>query len=231
MAVKLIVEGKSESRTPVSVKGLKDGLLFVLDDQCDFDTLYQSLLDLLQGDSAGLFSGPAVAVFVDYGQRVLTPEQNRALISLFLQKDNFVLREWGRDTTARRTLYSNRRRGVQHTIFKGHVRAGQHLQFEGDVVIVGDVHPGGQVSATGDIFVFGRLLGLAHAGVEGNERAIVAAAEFAPLQLRIAGVIARTPEADGQSLGTFMEFAYLTEDGMAVDKIKFAPSLCAWGQP
>ncbi|WP_231493361.1 septum site-determining protein MinC [Alicyclobacillus macrosporangiidus] len=227
MAVKMIVQSKPEPKSPVAVKGTREGLVFLLDEHCAYADLYRCLTDLFTGESAGLFNGPQVAVSVDYGDRVLTPEQARELLGVFLARENFFVREWGGHTAARRALYGQRpsARTRNQFIHKGTVRAGQDLYFDGDVVVVGDVNPGGQVSAAGDIYVFGRLRGVAHAGIHGDERAIIAAAEFAPTQVRIASVVGWEPESAGEVMSTFMEFAYLTADGMAVDKMQYAAVL------
>ncbi|MCL6516158.1 MAG: septation ring formation regulator EzrA [Alicyclobacillus sp.] len=222
----MIVEGKSDARLPVAVKGTREGLVFLLNERCPYEDVRRCLEELLTGDSAGLFEGPQVSVAVDYGDRQLTPEQARELLMVFLARENFLLREWGGNTAARQALHGQRPsvRAMRQVIHKGTVRAGQDLYFEGDVVVVGDVNPGGQVTAAGDIYVFGRLRGLAHAGVHGDETAIVAAAEFSPTQVRIANVVGWTPSPAGK-MSTFMEFAYLTEDGMAVDKMQYAGAL------
>ncbi|MBX6352887.1 MAG: septation ring formation regulator EzrA [Thermoflavifilum sp.] len=209
----------------MSVKGTRDGLLFLLNEECSVDEIEARLRELLHGESAGWFDGPEVHVAVDYGSRQLTPHEQRRLLSVFLEKENFVLREWGSRTQARHSLYSHREGAASPIIHWGTVRNGQHVAAEGDVVIIGDVNPGGEVTATGDIFVFGRLAGMAHAGSEGNRRAVIAAAEFMPMLLRIADTYARPPEIDGRPLYTWMEFAYLSEEGMAVDKIQFLPNL------
>ncbi|MCF8563556.1 septation ring formation regulator EzrA [Alicyclobacillus tolerans] len=212
---------RSDVRLPVAVKGIKDGLLFLLDEQCEFDVLLSHLEELLNGETAAVFDGPQIGVAIDYGDRTLAAEEYRMLLNLFLTKPNFVIREWGRHTTAYRSILANREKQSQQSIYKGHVRNGQTLYFDGDVVIIGDVHPGAEVSATGDIYVFGRLRGIAHAGVSGNPSAIIAASDFAPMQLRIAGRIGRPPEQNGRAMQTFMEFAYLQHGTMAVDKVEF----------
>jgi septum site-determining protein MinC len=215
----------SDTRPPVAVKGTKDGLLFLLDEHCEFGALMAHLENLLCGEFSNLFEGPQIGVAVDFGSRKLSSEESRALIQLFLSKDNFLLLEWGAHTAARQALYANRNKLPGQTIHKGTVRAGQHLFFEGDVVIIGDVNPGGEVSATGDVYVFGKLRGIAHAGANGNKNAVVAASEFEPMQLRIAGIVSRPPEQDGRPLKAFMEFAYLTDGGMAVDKVQYLANL------
>ena len=215
----------TDTKSLVTVKGTKEGLLFLLDEHAAFEEIVMYLEQLLQGDNANLFSGPRVAVCVDYGSRELSSDQVNSILQQFLSKENFLLKEWGSRTNARQSLFVNRSRSVTQTIFKGTVRSGQQLMFQGDVVVIGDVNPGGEIHATGDIYVFGRLRGIAHAGMNGDEHAIVAAAEFAPMQLRIADVVSRAPEVNGRPLHTFMEFAYLREDGMAVEQMKYYPSL------
>jgi septum site-determining protein MinC len=225
VAAKITEQTRMAPKPPVAVKGTKDGLLFLLDDRCPFEDLLEHLRELLNGTGSTLFDGPEVAIFVDYGQRALTKEQNRALLTEFLNKENFIIQEFGGHTVARRTLFRNSNGGVKQSIYKGTVRAGQSLLFDGDVVVVGDVNPGGEIAATGDIFVFGRLHGIAHAGVGGDTRAVVGAAEFAPLQVRIADYVGHAPQANGRRLRTFMELAYLHEDGLAVGRMHYLPTL------
>jgi len=80
------------------------------------------------------------------------------------------------------------------TIHRGTLRSGDHLQSEGSVLLLGDVNPGAQVSAAGHVLVWGRLRGVAHAGCEGDSEARITALQLRPLQLRIAGAVARGPE-------------------------------------
>ncbi|MGD0968168.1 MAG: septum site-determining protein MinC [Candidatus Aquilonibacter sp.] len=72
----------------------------------------------------------------------------------------------------------------------GTLRGGQALHHAGNIVVIGDVNPGTELVATGDIVVFGRLLGVAHAGAQGDNEAKVYALELQATQLRIAAVIA-----------------------------------------
>ncbi len=215
----------TDTKSLVTVKGTKDGLVFFIDEYTSLDDILAYLSVLLEGENARIFSGPNVGVVVDYGCRQLSHSDVCKLLNPFLLKENFVLKEWGPRTHARRALFMNRHDSSGQSIFRGTVRAGQQLLFEGDVVVIGDVNPGGEIQATGDIFVFGRLCGTAHAGIHGNHHAIVAATEFVPMQLRIASVVSRAPEVAGRALHTFMEFAYLNEGNMAVDKMKYYSSV------
>ena len=78
---------------------------------------------------------------------------------------------------------------VNHTL-----RSGQQVEHEGSVIILGDVHVGAEVSATGNIIVWGSLHGVAHAGSQGDQSATIRALRMEPLQLRLAGLLARKPD-------------------------------------
>ena len=77
-----------------------------------------------------------------------------------------------------------------HYVYRGALRSGQVLKRRSHILIIGDVNPGSEVIATGDILIWGRLRGIAHAGVEGDVRAMVAAFDIDPVQLRIADAVA-----------------------------------------
>ena len=77
---------------------------------------------------------------------------------------------------------------------QGTVRSGEYLESPGDLVILGDVNPGAKVSAEGNIIIWGRLLGIAHAGIKGNSKATISALQLRPVQLRIAKKVARGPK-------------------------------------
>jgi septum site-determining protein MinC len=79
-------------------------------------------------------------------------------------------------------------------VHRGTLRSGDHLQAEGSVLLLGDVNPGARISAAGHVLVWGRLRGVAHAGVTGDRQARIVALQLRPLQLRIADAVARGPE-------------------------------------
>lgn len=81
-----------------------------------------------------------------------------------------------------------------HFVHRGSLRSGQILRKAESIVVIGDVNPGAQVISSGDVIVWGRLRGIAYAGVDGNRRSVVAALDFVPTQLRIANLTAIAPE-------------------------------------
>ncbi|MDM7953393.1 MAG: septum site-determining protein MinC [Cyanobium sp. CZS 25K] len=100
-------------------------------------------------------------------------------------------------------------------VHRGTLRSGDHLQGEGSVLLLGDVNPGARISAAGDVLVWGRLRGVAHAGVTGNRDARIVALQLRPLQLRIADLVARGPE--GLPPPGLAEQAQLVEGEIRID--------------
>lgn len=107
------------------------------------------------------------------------------------------------------------------TIHRGTLRSGDHLQSEGSVLLLGDVNPGARISAAGHVLVWGRLRGMAHAGCHGDGDARITALQLRPLQLRIAGAVARGPE-DAPAAGQ-------AEEARLVDgEIRIDPASPSW---
>lgn len=171
-------------------KGFKHGLRLILPRSGEFNSLYEELIERLE-KSHDFFRGANVTV-VTKG-RTLTPDERGLLEGVFTQYG--VMMQLDTDVEAVRvTEQREKLKEPPSKIIPKTIRSGQRIEFEGNVVIKGDINPGGEVIATGDIIVLGVLRGIAHAGAGGNESAEVIAFEFQPVQLRIAGLIARPPE-------------------------------------
>ena len=83
-------------------------------------------------------------------------------------------------------------------IIRQTIRSGQKISYPGNVLIIGDVNPGGEVEAAGDIIILGKLRGVAHAGINGDDSSEIIALELTPLQLRIANIIRRSPDSNSE---------------------------------
>jgi len=77
------------------------------------------------------------------------------------------------------------------------LRSGQTIEHPGAVIVIGDVHPGAQLIAGGDVVVWGRLAGIVHAGVLGDQPAVVCALALQPTELRIGSAAGRASAARG----------------------------------
>ncbi|MBW4631294.1 MAG: septum site-determining protein MinC [Iphinoe sp. HA4291-MV1] len=97
------------------------------------------------------------------------------------------------------------------------VRSGEEIRHPGHVILLGDLNPGGSVVADGDILVWGRLRGIAHAGVLGNRDCLIMALQMEPTQLRIADTVARAPEKSPMQY--YPEVAYITSQGIRIARV------------
>ena len=76
----------------------------------------------------------------------------------------------------------------------GVVRSGDKISSNGNLIIIGDVNPGAQISARKNIYVWGKLCGVAIAGISGDENCEIASLYLNPLQLRINATVAIGPK-------------------------------------
>ena len=74
------------------------------------------------------------------------------------------------------------------------IRSGQIEEYSGSLVIMGDVNASGEVIAGGNIAIVGALRGLAHAGANGNTKAIITANNIDVTQVRIANQVKEIEE-------------------------------------
>ncbi len=95
------------------------------------------------------------------------------------------------------------------------LRSGDKISVDGDLVLIGDVNPGAEISAKGNILVWGSLLGVAHAGREGDDKARIMALRLKATQLRIAGHISRAPDESLEPQGP--EVARVGMDGILIE--------------
>ena len=77
---------------------------------------------------------------------------------------------------------------------KGSIRSGQIEEYSGSIVIMGDVNAGAEVIAGGNIAIVGALRGLAHAGANGNTKALITANYIDSTQIRIANQVKEIEE-------------------------------------
>ena len=103
--------------------------------------------------------------------------------------------------------------------YKGTLRSGQIVESESSIVILGDVNPGARVIASGNIIILGALKGSVFAGANGNEKAFVVALTMRPMQIRIAGVIARSTDDPEQTFGEGPQIALVEQNNIYIDSI------------
>jgi len=203
------------AKSPVTIKGTRNGLVFVLDDTVDFGDILADLEAKANGSHRQLFMGPDTPVNVQLGSRVLSEAEEQQIRAALATHPNLFVQSFQSGHIVDSSTVE-----LGAFVFQGTVRSGQVVSGAGDVVVVGDVNPGGEVIAHGNVYVMGNLRGLAHAGAMGDETAVIAAVYFQPTQLRIGTVVSRPPDTWHRNyVEASMEFAYLRDGQMAVEKM------------
>ena len=100
-------------------------------------------------------------------------------------------------------------------LFRGSLRSGQKLEFEGSLVIIGDVNSGAEVIASDNIIIVGILRGLAHAGAQGNKKAIIAANSIEGPQIRIANIV---KEIEFEDIEIRKQYAYIDDESIILEE-------------
>ena len=200
----------------VLFKGLKTGLLLVLVGKPEFSAVEREIREKLE-TSALFFRRGTV---IEWRTGTFTAKESLALKKLFLQH-GLYFREMKEEADAQKPVVSAvsgaaragvvlgrkkaepseakaepaaDKKDVQMLVVNRTLRGGQEVQSQGSVLILGNVNPGAQVIAGGSIDIRGTCRGIVHAGAYGDRDAIIIADHLMPVQIRIADVIAQSPE-------------------------------------
>ncbi len=186
----------------VQVKGNAKGFAIQIFEP-EFDEIRDEVIQMMQ-ESKGFFKG---AKFAGFQGRHLREEEEANLLEIVESdfnldaiKEKAAVEEPLEESHEESIVQAEPERVPLHVIART-LRSGQRIDVEGDLVLMGDANPGSILTATGNIVVVGALRGIAHAGINGDDNVSVSAYRLEPLQLRIADVIARSPdraERDGK---------------------------------
>ncbi|MCM3572054.1 septum site-determining protein MinC [Mesobacillus subterraneus] len=204
----------------VTIKGTKDGLTLHLDDTCSYEELKKELDRKLSNSSRVQEEEQLLSVKVKVGNRYLSKAQEEELKDLIRQKRNLIVEDLETNVITKEEADKLRQETEIVPVAKV-IRSGQVLEITGDLLLIGDVNPGGTVKATGNIFIMGALKGVAHAGSEGNNEAVIAASVMKPSQLRISDCINRAPDHVPDEENRVMECAYISDSQqIVVDRLQ-----------
>lgn len=201
----------------VTIKGTKEGLVFLIEETASFSEVLKELNEKLSQAFDKFVDDAVTSVIIKIGNRKLSEEEKNLILSVFKTKPNLIVKA----IHTEEEVSSDRLQKLLETdlqIHRGTVRSGQVLQHDGNLLLLGDINPGGSVIVTGDLYVMGALRGMAHSGANGKEEAIIVASQMFPSQLRIASVISRSPD-EWVKEDSYMEFAYLEDGTMRIDKV------------
>ena len=221
----------------VVFKGSRNGITMLIDSELDFEDLCMLIKEkLLQAKD---FLGDRQTLTINSNERSLNDGEQLALRVLLRSLDfevaDFVSKaekpedeeaveietpagalggNLGTQKDRLETYYAD----GSTLIIRKNIRSGQSIDFDGTLIIFGDVNAGAEIRATGHILVMGTMRGLAHAGFNNNEEAVVYAGRLLPIQLRIADLIARAPDNEKQE-SEHPEIARINEGHLVIESV------------
>lgn len=219
----------------VVIKGKGNSIIVVLDDSLDFETIKKMVAEKFA--SSAKFLGNC-KMALEFEGRELSDAQELELLDVINQNsdldvacildnseghnvefENAVKEEKAPEpeTAAVESLieYS----GNLAQFYKGNLRSGQMIEMDTSVIVIGDVNPGATVSSNGNILILGSLKGIAIAGASGNRNAFVFALDMNPMQIRIADMIARSPDNPEKNQVKESKIAYLEDDNIYIESV------------
>jgi len=210
----------SYQRPPVMIKGVKDGLILKLDDQCSYDELIKALKNKLAERRHHYLDGPLVSVKVVCGNRFLNEKQREEIQSVIRSEQKLFVAEIESNVMTKEECETRLKQAQLKEVVQI-VRSGQILHIEGDVLLIGDVNPGGKIIAGGNIYILGALRGTAHAGYGGATDKMIAASLMKPTQLMIGDVMNRPPDQPDEE-PHYMECAFYDpdQDQIVIDRLQ-----------
>jgi len=229
-------ERKNNMADNITIKGNKYGISLNIKEDATFDKIKEELTTKME-QSKKFFNEANVGI--SFSGKELNDDEQQELVDIItsITKLNIVcvvdtdtatekvfLNAVGRaklmnsvstgNISAPSDTYSN-----ADSYHRGTIRSGQTLESDSTVVVVGDVNPGANIIAGGSIVVLGVLKGMVHAGAKGDTNAFVAALEMRPSQIRIADIIARSPDDNGKKRTMNPQIAYITNNGIVIDNL------------
>ena len=176
----------------VKIKGTKAGLQLSFANGAKFEDIKKNILCKLESGNSFFIRGTTVYI----PSQTLPTDQMEVLRRTFHQHGMLFRTELPKiaSRVEPSKKISPNDDAQQMLIINRTVRGGQEIRTQSSVLICGNVNPGAQIIAGGSIDIRGICKGLVHAGAFGNSNAFIVADQLMPMQIRIADMIARSPD-------------------------------------
>lgn len=207
----------------VVIKAYNGGIVVVLDDKMDFEDLKIDIISKFKA-SAKFFDKAQMAI--GFEGRKLSDEEQREILDVIslntelqivcIVEDDPLKDEQFKKSINEKLMELNSNTGQ---FYKGNLRSGQVLEVETSIIIIGDVNPGAKVVSTGNIVILGSLKGNVFAGATGNDKSFVVALDMRPVQIRIADIIARSPDKPVKNALKETKIAFVEEGNIYIEPL------------
>jgi len=201
----------------VAIKGTKNGLTLVLDENEEWDALKEKVEKKFTDSAKFLGNAKTALAFegreLSEGQKeelikIITDNTELEIVCLIDNSDeaNKVFKDAIEKQVMALTAANTR-------IYRGNLRSGQCIESDTGMVVLGDINPGASLTSKGSVIVVGSLRGTVWAGSGGDQKAFVVATDMIPMQIRIGDLIARSPDKKEQTGSKETRVAFIDENG------------------
>ena len=184
----------------VKIKGSKNGLQMSFSPTASFPEIVQTIREKLSSGSAFFLKGTTVQI----PREPFTDEERETLRKLFYSH-GLICQSVRQQASNPQPASSNPAPAAsnpqqpaenvqQMVVIDRTLRGGQEVRTQSSVLVCGNVNPGAQIIAGGSIDIRGTCRGIVHAGALGDTKAFIVADHLMPTQIRIANLIARSPD-------------------------------------
>ncbi len=183
----------------VDFKMTKEGLVLVIKDYQDIETVIHQLGSRISQMSGFFATGDKIMLMIENNEKHSQdmPKIISALKKMGLEVSQILMGA----TSGENINVHGRMKMVEEgetksgtKVVKKNLRSGQALIHSGDVIVIGNVHSGAEIMAGGSIAVFGDVKGVLRAGLNEGEQAVIAALSIHPSLIQISGYILREIE-------------------------------------
>ena len=189
----------------VKFKGSRSGLQLVLEEAADFSAIEDEIREKLESGSNFFCKGTLIQVVSsslseDEKKKLSNPFHTHGVVMRAVAAEEAEPLPAEEPAAAEPPVEADsavrdKDQSVQEmTVVNRTVRGGEEISSKSSILICGNVNPGAQIIAGGSIDIRGTCRGIVHAGAYGDTSAFVIADHLMPVQIRIAGLIARSPD-------------------------------------
>lgn len=188
----------------VKIKGSTSGLMLTFDENASYEAVKTELAQKL-GEGSKFFLKGAIVSLPQVFSAAEREELKKILESYglicyesdakdVLPSEKVRLEREQAQERAAQAATEQQNKVEEMVVVNRTLRGGQEVRTQSSVLVCGNVNPGAQIIAGGNIDIRGTCRGVVHAGAFGNSQAFVIADHLIPTQIRIANLIARSPD-------------------------------------
>lgn len=206
-------------RDPVTIKGGKDGFRLLIDSSASLKDIEAEIQKKLDSNPGFFPEGTKFELEVADLDRSVKKGIDKLLSQHGFGVDDTPHKSKSAAAANNQSKKQAEQGVVQEMmVLNRTIRGGEEITSQSSILICGNINPGAQIIAGGSIDIRGTCRGMVHAGAWGDTNAVIIADRLMPTQIRIANLIARSPDIMEKS--EFAERACIKDGQIIIEPIE-----------